>query len=99
MESAKQKLKTVVSTYIQDYPEEFEALKNANDMTRKMIRDGDYARAFWAGGDARPMYQVAERIQTSIAMMLTPDELTWFKSREGGRWFITQFPVFSLQNA
>jgi hypothetical protein len=95
MDTAKVKIANIVSSYIENHSEEFKLLREANEMTRKMIREKTYATE---GSDMVPMYQTSERMQTAIATMLNIDEATWFKSREGGRWFIRTYPVFSLQN-
>lgn len=95
MDSAKLKIKSAVATYMLDMPEEFELLKHALEMRRKMLREG----VNWMEGtDGMPMYELSEELQLRITLALNSEELTWWKTTQGGRWFIKTFPVFSLQN-
>lgn len=95
MDSAKRKVRQIILQYRRDYAEEYSLLKEALVIRRKMIREGIDATE---GSDMMPMYELSENLQTFIILALEPEELTWWKTREGGRWFIKTFPVFSLQH-
>lgn len=94
MPSAKKQIKGLVQGYYRKYRWEYDLLIKAIEMKRKMIREGVDASE---GADMTPMYEMTERLQTAFIMALSPEESQWFKSKEGGRWFIKQFPQFSLQ--
>lgn len=95
MDTAKLKIKQTVAKYIIDYPDEYQMLLEALTMRRKMIREGiDGAQ----GSDMMPMYELSEALQMLLTLALNEQEMTWWKERAGGRWFIRTFPQFSLQH-
>lgn len=83
----------LIEAYKVGWPEEFYLLKDALEMKRKMLRDG---LEWTEGSEMVPMYEVSETLMAGLIRALDTEESTWFKSKEGGRWFIKAFPMFSL---
>lgn len=93
MNSAKKRLTNIVEAYTKDFPEEFEMVRKAVEMKRRMTRD-EFATV--EGSSMRGLYEISETLQQLIIMGLEEEELLWLKTIPGGRWFATKFPVFAL---
>jgi hypothetical protein len=94
MESAKRNITLVIDTYAREYPDEFELVKKAVQMKRAMMKDDKFGTIEYTG--MRALFELPERVHALFVTNLTPVQLEWFKSKEGGRWFAKKFPVFSL---
>jgi hypothetical protein len=44
----------------------------------------------------RALYELPEKLSTMLFQELSGEELTYFKSKQGGRWFAKTFPQFAL---
>lgn len=94
MPSAKKKLQDIVKRYVRAYRKEYEIVQKAVAMRRHMINDG---LNFEEGSDLRPLYEMSETLERMIVLELNVEELTWMKTKVGGRWFAREFPAFALQ--
>lgn len=89
----------IVSLYKRMFPQEYKQVCEAVVMLRKMQED-EYAsvKGEHAGVSAqRALIEMPENLYNSLQTQLDGEELGWFKSKEGARWFIKQFREFSLQ--
>lgn len=91
MDTTKKKIENIVKDYIKKYPAEYELLKEAIKMKRIMNKEG-----FDKQTDMRPLFELSETLQSMIITGLEDDEITWFKTKNGGNWFSKEFKVFSL---
>lgn len=81
------------------FPDEYKKVCEAVVMLRKMQED-EFAtvKGEHAGVSAqRALYEMSENLYQSLQTQLDGEELGYFKSKEGARWFIKQFKEFSLQ--
>lgn len=94
----KTSLKAIVEAYIQQHSDEYQLLIDAVAMHRKALADPQFA-AMEASPDHRALYEISLTLQEAIISNLSNDGLTWFKSKEGGRWFANEFKEFSLPSS
>ncbi len=47
----------------------------------------------------RALYELPETLDNILEMRLTRDEKTWWKSKEGSRWFLHQFKEFNMSES
>lgn len=96
---AQKRIKNIVQLYKQMFPQEYKQACEAVIMLRKMQED-EFAtvKGEHAGVSAqRALMETPEKLYMSLANELDGEELLYFKSVEGARWFIKVFPEFSLQ--
>ena len=91
MDTTKKKITAIVSKYVKENREEFELVKEALVMRRKMNEEG-----YDKHTDMRPLYELPETLHTIFNAELDEQDLVWFKSKKGGNWFAKEFKVFSL---
>ena len=93
------RIKNIVQLYKQMFPQEYKTVCEAVIMQRKLQHD-EFAsvKGEHAGVSAqRALMETPEKLYMSFANQLDGEELNYFKSVEGARWFIKEFPEFSLQ--
>lgn len=89
----KKKLKFAVAAYKRQYPEDYKIVCKGIAMKRSLKRD-EYATI--EGSDMRGLFEIPEDLHTAFVQALDEEEIVWFKTKEGGRWFARTFPEFSL---
>lgn len=92
----RKRISNLVAGYKELFPEEYE-------MTVKFIEDNRRLQAneFSALKNEhaileRALYEIPEKLSTMIFQELSEEELNYFKSKQGGRWFAKSFPQFAL---
>lgn len=93
--STKNHIKKIVKDYTQQFPAEFEAVKNSIAEHRKMAVD-EFASTT---NHSRALHEMPETLYTMLVMQLDEGEMQEFKSIKGSRWFARAFPVFALPNS
>lgn len=96
MKETKVKIKKIVDDYITMFKQEHEIVKEMVAAKRGMATS-DYA-LLEGSKYTRALYEISETLSTMLVMQLSEDELIWFKTTEGGRWFANAFPVYCLPN-
>lgn len=87
-------IRMVVRAYKRQYAEEYKLLCNAVSMQRKLLADPKYGTA--AHSDQRALYEITDTLHAALVSNLSIEALSWFKEKEGGRWFAKAFPEFAL---
>lgn len=97
---AKYNIKAIVVLYRAEYPEEYAGLVRAVRMSREMLHDEEYAtvkaKDATAHGFQRGLFEISTTLDAMIVKALSIEELTWWKTKEGGYWFAKAFPEFAL---
>jgi len=94
MQNIQNKIKNIVFGYKELFPEEYKTSVQAIEMQRRIVKD-EYA-SIGGGNLQRAILEYPETLSTMLIQQLDVDGLTYFKSKEGARWFAKQFPMFSL---
>lgn len=92
-DTTKGKIKQAVKAYKRRYPDQYKIVCKAIALKRSMKKD-EYARIDHS--DMRGLFEIPEDLHTAFVMLLDAEEITWFKTKDGGRWFARQYPEFSL---
>lgn len=96
MPEAKRHIKKIVDDYIMMFREEHDIVKEMVAAKRGMT-NGDFA-LLEGSKDTRALFEISETLSTMLVMQLNEEEIVWFKTKEGGRWFANAFPVYALPN-
>jgi len=92
-DSAKSKIEQLVKAYTERYADEFLLFQEAIKAKRTLSKDEFFQLE---GTEMRPLFETPEKLYASFVLGLDEDELIWFKTNEGGRWFASSFPAFAL---
>jgi hypothetical protein len=95
MKETKTKIKKITDDYIRMFASEHEQVKAIVANHRSGMDDQDFGTTI-DSKHMRALYEISETLSTMLTMSLTEEELVWFKSLEGGRWFALNFPVYAL---
>jgi len=91
--TAKLLIKTYVREYTLAFPQEWEAFKEAMEVKLGQSKD-----AFGEIADSelieRKLFEMPETLYTILDMKLSKEDFSWFKTKEGSRWFAKQYPQF-----
>lgn len=96
LSSTKKKIQRVVAAFKKRYPDDYRMVTEAVKVKRSMTAD-QFARI--EGTHMRALFEMPEDLHSDLVMALDPDEIVWFKTNEGGRWFASTFKEFSLAEA
>lgn len=89
------RIKNLVSGYKTLFPEEYAAVCDAVIMQRQLQKD-ELASTKGEHVLGRKLYEISEKLYMSFVKELDSDELAYFKSTEGARWFTKTFTQFAL---
>lgn len=89
----KRSIRFVVAAYKRQYPEEYKLLCNAVRMQRSLLKDPKFGVVT---DGHRALYEISENLQAALITYLSVDAITWFKEKEGGRWFANTYREFAL---
>lgn len=92
------RIKNLVEAYKRLFPEEYTRVCEAVIMLRQVQEDEFGSLKVETSGVApqRILHEIPEKLYMSFIQELTEEELTYWKSKEGGRWFCKEFPMFSV---
>ena len=63
---------------------------------REVLKDDKFAQAnVGSSSGMRALFEMPEEVFTALLMQLDEEEMVWFKTKEGGRWFAKTFPTFA----
>lgn len=92
----KKKITACIKLYHRDFREEAENFYNFVQLKRKdLIKESGEM----VGGEhaiERILFEMPETLYGFIATNLSPEEFTWWSTKEGSRWFAKTFKKFSL---
>lgn len=97
----KDRLREIVKTYTELFPDEYRAVVEIVGQKRKNMKDkfasikGKEAGAT-DGALERAMFEISETLSTIIYRQLSPEEMLWHTSAAGAQWFQKTFKEFSL---
>lgn len=89
------RIKNIVELYKRAFPNEYKLVCEAIEMRRRIMKDGVDMDEM-NGTLKRPLFEIPEKLSASIISELDAEELEYFKTTEGARWFAKTFPEFSL---
>lgn len=95
MENTQNRIKNIVHGYKELFPEEYKVTVKAVEMQRRIQKD-EFGSTQNSGNIQRALLEYPETLSTMLIQQLNEEELTYFKSKEGARWFARTFPMFSL---
>lgn len=95
IQTTQNKIKNIVFGYKELFPQEYKIAVAAVEMQRRIQKD-EYASTGGDGNLQRAILEYPEKLSMMLIQKLDVDELTYFKSKEGARWFAKTFPMFSL---
>lgn len=96
---AKAKITEIVGTYIQLCPDEYFAFKDSIEEKRGNLTDRKFGTASHSGMEMRALFDMPVTLHDLLVKQLNEDQLEWFKSKDGARWFANTFKVFMLPDA
>lgn len=92
--TTKNHIRRIVNSYVKQFPEEFELVRDAVASKRGMTMN-DFA-TLDGTKHTRALYEISETLHTMLVMQLDEGEMIELKTIVGGRWFAKAFPVFAL---
>lgn len=94
-EKTKMKIRTAVRDYIQMFPDEYRDLLNTIAIQKQNLKT-DMAELDGTHAVKRALFTISEKLSVMIGKKLNQQELEYFKTKEGGRWFADEFSQFSI---
>lgn len=92
---AQNRIKNLVQGYKTLFPEEYKSACEGVIMQRQIQKD-EFASLGGNHVAERILHEIPEKLYMSLVKELSAEELDYWKSKEGGRWFADAFPQFSL---
>lgn len=91
--TAQQKLRNIVTLYKQMFPDEYDAV--CVELSQLRNRQNDkFASVKGDHAIDRALFEIPETLFAGILSNLDEEQLLYFKSKEGSRWFVTAFKEF-----
>lgn len=93
MNNAQKRVKEIVQDYKTIFADEYKLFVKQ----QIAVREGNLNEYAEIKGDSmmqRKLFDTPANLHTMLVDTLTTEELTWFKSKEGGRWFAKYFKEF-----
>ena len=97
MNQAQQKLTDIIVDYKTIFPDEYKAFV----IQQKAVRDGLINEFASVKGDTileRRLFDTPATLHAMFSSRLESEELKWFNTKEGGRWFAKNFKEFRASN-
>lgn len=91
---AKKNIESVVAKYKFAFKDDYNAVVEAVEAMHHMVID-DFATTK-DSQTMRGLYETPEELYAMFIMELEPEEMDWFKTKEGGRWYAKRFKEFAL---
>lgn len=97
-QNTQNRIRNIVEAYKIGFPVEYKQVCESVINIRQTLKDDMATVKVELSGVApqRALFEMPETLFMSLVKTLDDDELTYFKSKEGARWFIKAFPEFSL---
>lgn len=91
----KAKIRFAVNDYKSMFPQEYKELLGVIAYEKQNL-DTEMAEVKSTHAIKRALFMVSEKLSVMIAKKLDEEEVKYFKTKESGRWFATEFPQFRL---
>lgn len=97
-EHTQKRILNLVEVYKRAFPNEYKMACDGIVMQRQLqAEETGTIKGEHSGASAqRVLYEIPEKLYQSIHTTLDGEELTYFKSKEGARWFTKNVPQFAL---
>lgn len=93
----KHKITLTVQTYIELFPQEYEAVISQINRKRWDLEDDNFASIDNGNGLVqRALFEIPDTLFQMIVKGLEVDEIKQFKGQKGSRWFAKRFPEFRI---
>lgn len=96
IELTKNRIKNLVNGYKELFPQEYEATVLFVTSNRKLQENEFASLKKEQNMIERALYEIPEKLSQMITKELSVEELEFFKSKQGGRWFAKTFSQFAL---
>lgn len=98
-ELTKNNITAFVNAYKWAFPQEYQATiqQVKQNRSKNLTKTGDFTKmqgVSGAGGE-RPIHEISETLFTILHNKLDSEELGWWGTKEGARWFAKNFPEFA----
>lgn len=91
---AKKNIETIVAKYKFSYPDDYATTVKAVEAMHHMIVD-EFASAE-GSPNIRGLYETPEELYAMFIIQLDEDDMKWFKTKNGGKWYAKKFKEFAL---
>jgi len=87
------KITKIVEDYIEQKPEEYQAVCDYVEQQRKKLKDAQHGQG---EGGYSALYEIPAELHEKITTTLDPEERQEFTRLEHKKWFANSFPQFRL---
>lgn len=94
MDRTKNRIKNIVELYKRAFPVEYKTACEGIEMNRRIQKEGGKIEQGVISG--RIVHEIPEKLYSIFINELSGEELEFYKSKDGSRWFAKTFPEFSL---
>lgn len=95
--NTQKRIQNLVEAYKIGFPNEYKQACEGVIMQRQMQADEGKVKGEHAGPSIqRVLHEIPEKLYTMLLKQLDGEELGYWKSKEGSRWFIKANPQFAL---
>lgn len=95
MDRTKQRIKNLFKLYKDTWPEEYRTFCEGMEVNRQIMRD-EFASVKDGQIVGRALHEMPEKFYAAVIQELESEELEYFKSIDGARWFAKAFPECAL---
>lgn len=96
--TTKKRIETIVKNYIRSSPEEYELVVTAVKLHRHALNDPKFA-TLDGSSEHRALFEMPEALFGLLVRGLDDEDVAWFKTTQGGRWFARKFKDFALPSS
>lgn len=94
MTEAKTKITEYETAYRNVFPQEYADFLKGQKVKLDLLGENKFAEMKGSDIINRRLGEMPETLYAMFQTRLTPEEFTWFRSQEGGRWFFKTFPQY-----
>lgn len=92
----KSRISELIESYKNLFPQDYKAVCQMMEIKRKDLIHKD-ARVVGSLFLKRALFEIPETLDNFFSMKLNPEEMTWFKTKEGAIWFAKTFKEFAFK--
>jgi len=89
---AKQKIRTIVANYIVLDPQEFASFCKEQKEWRK--KEANAFASSTSDVVERKIFEIPDTLYSMLKIRLSDEDMDWFRTKEGARWFAKSFKDF-----
>lgn len=91
--TAKQLIGAYVDEYKRTFPSEWSGFLRSNADKLRASND-DFGEVMGSDLVERKLFEMPETLYTILTLRLSKDDMDWFRTKEGSRWFAKAYPQF-----